>query len=178
MALRLFIFLILVGNLAQGSFSCKLSKLLSQPELANNAEFWQKMSGIKHTDDELKNLIKAYAPILLSASEAVVGVAIVRKPFQVHKAAEKFLNSEGKTNVRKKYDEFLDIMTDPNKGLRAISTTKPGSEVQDIKNGWHHKTLQGKKDQHTVRLDLSRRVLFEIRNGELHVLDVGNHITH
>ena len=178
MALRLIIFLILIGNIAQAAFSCKLAKMLSQPELAGNAEFWQKMSGIKHTDDELKSLIKTHAPHLLNTTETVATVALIRKPFQVHKAAEKFLNSEGKTNVRKKYDEFLDIMTDPIKGLRAISTTKPGSEALDAKNGWHHKTLQGDKNQHTIRLDSGKRILFEIRNGELHILDVGNHVSH
>ncbi len=178
MALRLITFLILFSNIAQATFSCNFAKMLGHPDLAGNAQFWQKMSGIKHTDDELKSLIQAHAPHLLKTSEAVAAVALVKKPFQIHKAAEKFLNSEGKTNVRKKYDEFLDIMTDPNKGLRTISTSKPGSEVLDAKSGWHHKTLQEDKNKHTVRLDSGKRILFEIRNGELHILDIGNHVTH
>lgn len=178
MVLKALIFLLLLGDNAQAAFSCNLAKLLSRPELAENAQFWQKMSGIKHTDDELKNLIQAHAPHLLNIPQEVATTAVVRKPFRIHKPAEKFLNSEGKTNIRKKYEEFMDLMTDPNKGLRSISSGRPGGEALDAKNGWHHKTLQENKDKHTVRLDGGTRILFEIRNGELHVLDVGKHVTH
>ena len=69
-------------------------------------------------------------------------------------------------------------MTDPTKGLDALSKKKPGADAMGAKSGWKHETLKENKDRHTIRLDDGTRLLFEIRDGIVNIQDVGTHVTH
>ncbi len=168
----------LFASEVKASFSCRMTKLLAEKSLADNPEFWSDFAKLKHTDQELESLIRKYAPELLQSSPEKLAVSPKRIPFQVHHGAERALGKNKNGKIYKKYEEFLDLMTDPKRGLKDISTTAPGANAEGVKSGWHHKTLLEDKNKHTVRLDSGTRVLFEIRDGELHILDIGNHVTH
>ena len=174
--LILFIFFCSQG---QASFSCNLTKLLGHEKLAGNSQFWEDLGKIKHTDSELEKLIQMHAPDLLTvAPTAGTAANIVRRAFVVNKSVEKSLAKIKSTNAYKRYEEFLDIITDPNKGLDALSKTKPGLDANGAKAGWKHETLRENKNHHTVRLDDGNRLLFEVRPDGVHILDMGNHVSH
>lgn len=172
------ILLLFFYSTAHSSFSCKLSKLLSHDSLASNSKFWDELSKIKHTDSDLEKLIQKHSPALLKTSDVPAVVTKSRLPFHVHKTAEHAFGNDKNSKQFKRYEEFLDIMTDPSRGLNSISNSRAGAAVTDVKSGWNHKTLKENKNHHSVRLSDGSRILFEIRNGELHILDVGKHVTH
>ncbi|MFZ3228733.1 MAG: hypothetical protein WA160_00915 [Pseudobdellovibrio sp.] len=85
------------------------------------------------------------------------------------KASEKAMEKLKNANVYKNYEEFLDIVTDPNKGLSALYN-QPGR--------WRYEKLKTNGSQHTIRLNDSYRVLFEIEANEVKIIEVSKTVTH
>lgn len=161
------ILLLCLANPVQASFSCRMAQMLGDEKIATNPQFWNELAKIKHNDAELEKLITKYAPELLQTEKKAFIVA--RQEFKIQKPAEKTLAGIKNSTIYKNYEEFLDIITDPKKGLQSL---------YDNPGRWAHKKLKMNRDQHTVRLNDGYRVLFEVKDGIVNVLDISMEITH
>jgi len=159
-----FIFFILVC-FATSVFAmdCRLAQLLNHPTLAGNADFWEKFGKINPNNNKaLEDLIKEYNPELLNQGGIAVSSTAGREVFRLSRDAEK---AKSKLNVQnqKKFDEFVQMLTE--KGPQGFYE-QPGK--------WRPEKLKRNKDEHTVHLHGDYRVLYEIKDGVVNILDIAN----
>lgn len=146
-----------------------MAGLFKHPSLAQNAEFWEKLSVLKKTDNRaIEDLIRQMAPEVLQTSTGAAQTIVsnTKEVFSLNKKAEKAREKLSKINQRH-FDEFVQVLTE--KGPKGL---------YEQPKRWHYEKLTDSKTLHTVRLDDGNRVLFEIKDGVAHILDIGNHITH
>jgi mRNA-degrading endonuclease RelE of RelBE toxin-antitoxin system len=149
---------------------CRLVTLMNDPKVASSSEFWDKLSKLKKNDDKaIEALLKEYrveATIAENAAKASGSVASIGEKFQLSNKAEKARAKLTKIN-QKHFDEFIEV----------INEKGPQGLYENPKR-WHYEKLRKDRDQHTIRLDSGNRVLFNIKDGQVNILDMGNHITH
>lgn len=155
------------------SIDCELAKKLGHPSLANNKQFWQEFEKINSEDVvALKKLLEKHIPNAPAGTLVSQGVSTLRIT-EYAKSVVSF-SSTGRKAVQKlnslemkKVDQFLKIINES--GLQGL---------RDNPGKWGYKQLKRNVDEHTIRIDDGSRLLFEIKNGEIKILDAGNHVTH
>jgi mRNA-degrading endonuclease RelE of RelBE toxin-antitoxin system len=145
---------------------CRLVEKLNHPSIAGNEKFWEEFSKISKNDDRaLEALIKKHAPEEI-ASKPKVRPGSDRPNFSLNKKAEKAVQKLNPQN-QKHFDEFIQVVNE--KGIQGL---------YEQPKKWHFEKLRMNSNLHTVRLDKEYRVLFEINDGVVNILDMGIHVTH
>lgn len=179
------------------AIDCRLAEMLRHPSIAKNDEFWKEFTTLDVVDDKaLKALLKKYtdhfgqepkteskadskttaqteskagkaskSPIQ-SSTHAKKPQKSAVQPFSMSRTAEKALEKQNAKN-KAHFDDFLKTINE--EGTQAL---------YDKPKKWQFKKTKGTTDKHTVRLDVGTRVLFEIKDGKIKILDIGNHINH
>jgi hypothetical protein len=152
------------------SMSCDLAKAVNHPLLAQNSEFWSKLSTLNPKDDfAIKNLINQFAPEALGIAQSAPSATLKAWSFvEVSHKVEKAVAKLSKINI-KHYDDFIKILNE--KGVQGFYEN-PGK--------WHYEKLaEYGPNAHSVRLDSGVRVLLDVgKNGSTVVRDVSNKIGH
>jgi mRNA-degrading endonuclease RelE of RelBE toxin-antitoxin system len=166
---KIFFLILLSVSIASFAMDCDLAKAINHPSLVQKSDFWERLSAINPKDNvAIRKLISEYSnDALATASQASQSVARVSAvAIETSHRAEKAIAKLAGTNI-KHYDDFLKVMNE--KGVQGFYEN-PGK--------WHYERLKMNREHHTVRLDQGYRVLFEVENGQVRVLDIGRHITH
>lgn len=169
---KLIILLLFIFSTQIWALNCDLAKMMNQhPKLAQNSEFWTKMSTINSKDEQaVRKLIAEFAPEALESTHVVVSstVAASESAVEISHKVEKAVIRLTKINA-KHYDDFTKILNE--KGVQGFYEN-PGK--------WHYEKLpQYGPNAHSVRLDGGVRVLLDVgKNGATVVRDISNKIGH
>lgn len=168
MACSKLIFILVLGILLSTppllAMNCRVAKALSHPSIASNDDFWREFSKLKPNDPRVEALIEKYSSEALKTA-APVAISLQEK-FTLHQKAEKAL-AKMNSATQKQFDNFVQVLNE--KGTQGL---------YEQPKKWHYERLRLNRNLHTVRLDGSNRVLFEVIDGKANILDIGNHITH
>ncbi len=165
---KVFTILLFCFSVASFAMDCDLAKAINHPSLASNSVFWERLSLVNPKDNvAIKKLITEYSAEALPSTQSLQAVTRVSaSALETSHKAEKAIAKLTGTNI-KHYDDFLKILNE--KGVQGFYEN-PGK--------WHYERLKMNREHHTVRLDQGYRILFEVENGQVRILDIGRHITH
>lgn len=154
------------------ALDCRLVEKFSDPQFAQNTQFWDELGKISEQSDEaIAALIKKHDPSFKFTSSSVAPPSTFKIPqiFSLSKKSEKALKTLS-PNQRKNFDEFLSIVNSK-EGPQGLYKN-PGK--------WHFEKLKGAEygGASTIRLDSGVRVLFKSNGDGFDILDIGNHIGH
>ncbi len=165
---RISIFFIMIFvSVVASAMNCRVAQMLNHPSISSNDEFWNEFGKLEKPDDRtVEALIQKYSTAATAPASFAAKVAPLVDSFTLSHKAEK---AQAKLNPinQKHFDEFIKVINE--KGPQGL---------YEQPKKWHFEKLKVHSEQHTVRLDSGYRVLFEVKDGTVHVLDIGNHITH
>ncbi len=161
--------LVIFFSVAASAMNCRVAQMLNHPSISSNDEFWNEFGKLEKPDDRtVEALIQKYSVTAAAAPPRVLATkpTSFNESFTLTHKAEK---AQAKLNPinQKHFDEFIKLINE--KGPQGL---------YEQPKKWHFEKLKTHSVQHTVRLDSGYRVLFEVKEGMVHVLDIGNHITH
>ncbi len=165
---------LIILNCQAFAMDCHVAAMLTHPEIAANTDFWEKFGALKkHDNASVEALVKQYSAdatkTLIEARAPLTAVQTQQK-FDISRKAEKGIEKLSKVN-KKNLDDAIKVINE--EGVQGFYK-QPGR--------WHHEMMIKQKGysgkEHNVRLDGEFRMVFEIKDGVAHILDVGKHIGH
>lgn len=167
-------FTLFIFSFQAGAMDCNVAAMLTHPDIAGSAEFWEKFGALKkHDNASVEALVKQFsssAEKKLSDTRVPAAIVQARAKFEVSRKAEKAIEKLTQVN-KKNLDDAIKVINE--EGVTGFYK-QPGR--------WHHEMMIRQKGysgkEHNVRLDGEFRMLFEIKDGVAHILDVGKHIGH
>ena len=150
------------------AIDCKTVEMMNHPSIANNEAFWNEYSKLKkHDDQSILQLIKQHSAGSTLTTSAQTVATVSEEAFTLSNKAEKAHAILDAAN-KKRYDEFIKIINE--KGPEAL---------RENPSKWRYKKIREYGDDaHSIRLQGDYRVLFEVKDGHVRILDIGNHVTH
>jgi plasmid maintenance system killer protein len=167
--------LLLAISLPAGANDCSVFERIGRAGLNDNAAFWSDYAKLAEKGEpssgDLESLMSKYqaAPQAVAAPpapKAAWPASPRAAAVELRKAAEKGY-AKSPAQVQAKMDEFLDLYKQKGVGF-----------VQDLKanGGWNFESLHEQKGLFSVRLNGGYRATFTMDDGELKILDIGQHV--
>ncbi len=170
------VLLLVLSPLVSHAGSCDAFKKIENAGLYNNERFWDDFAKLSSkgqpSDAQINALIGRYGSSTASASASATvptatasASAVGRSPVQLHRQAEKSLK-KAPVQIRNKFEEFV----------RTVREKGVNGAIQEFRQkGWNYEFLK-QEGFYSVRLNQGYRAAFDIKDNQIIVRDIGQHI--